>query len=89
MPQPFTHSVVFVGELTAHCMGPTKVAYCELVDHRDGRFTLHVKPQEAGRHVLQIKFGGEHVPGIVTDPGVKVHVLALGAWCRVKTSVPC
>lgn len=51
------------GELTAHCMGPTKVAYCELIDHRNGTFTLNVKPQEAGKHVLQIKFGGEHVPG--------------------------
>ena len=44
-------------------MGPHKVAYCELYDHRDGTFTLNVKPQEAGRHVLQIKYGGEHVPG--------------------------
>ncbi len=44
-------------------MGPHKVAYCELYDHRDGTFTLNVKPQEAGRHTLQIKYGGEHVPG--------------------------
>ena len=51
------------GELTAHCMGPHKGAYCELYDHRDGTFTLNVKPQEAGKHVLQVKYGGEHVPG--------------------------
>ncbi|XP_054721310.1 filamin-A-like [Uloborus diversus] len=51
------------GELTAHCMGPHKVAYCELYDHRDGTFTLYLKPQEGGRHVLTIKYGGEHVPG--------------------------
>ncbi|CAL1298214.1 unnamed protein product, partial [Larinioides sclopetarius] len=51
------------GELTAHCMGPHKVAYCELVDHRDGTFTLYLKPQEGGRHVLTVKYGGEHVPG--------------------------
>ncbi len=44
-------------------MGPHKVAYCELYDHHDGTFTLNVKPQEAGRHVLQIKYGGQHVPG--------------------------
>ncbi|GBN87324.1 Filamin-A [Araneus ventricosus] len=50
------------GELTAHCMGPHKVAYCELVDHRDGTFTLYLKPQEGGRHVLTVKYGGEHVP---------------------------
>ncbi|KAE8736626.1 hypothetical protein FOCC_FOCC017919 [Frankliniella occidentalis] len=51
------------GELTAHCAGPHKVAYCELYDHGDGTFTLNVKPQEAGRHALTVKYGGEHVPG--------------------------
>ncbi|XP_076311299.1 filamin-B-like isoform X3 [Tachypleus tridentatus] len=50
------------GELTAHCMGPTKVAYCEMYDHRDGTFTLYLKPQEGGRHVLTIKYGGDHIP---------------------------
>ena len=39
------------------------MAYCELFDHRDGTFTLSVKPQEAGNHILQIKYGGEHVRG--------------------------
>ncbi|GLH04456.1 Uncharacterized protein GBIM_10161 [Gryllus bimaculatus] len=51
------------GELTAHCVGPHKVAYCELYEHGDGTFTLNVKPQEAGRHALTIKYGGEHVTG--------------------------
>ncbi|KDR11639.1 Filamin-A [Zootermopsis nevadensis] len=51
------------GELTAHCVGPHKVAYCELYDHGDGTFTLNVKPQEAGRHALTIKYGGDHVSG--------------------------
>ncbi|XP_049948482.1 filamin-A [Schistocerca serialis cubense] len=51
------------GELTAHCVGPHKVAYCELYDHGDGTFTLNIKPQEAGRHALTIKYGGEHVAG--------------------------
>ncbi|KAE8749980.1 hypothetical protein FOCC_FOCC003451 [Frankliniella occidentalis] len=49
--------------MTAHCAGPHKVAYCELYDHGDGTFTLNVKPQEAGRHALTVKYGGEHVPG--------------------------
>jgi len=53
----------FAGELTAHCVGPHKVAYCELYDHGDATFTLNVKPQEAGRHALTIKYAGEHVPG--------------------------
>lgn len=51
------------GELTAHCTGPRKVAYCELYDHGDATFTLNVKPQESGRHLLTIKYGGQHVPG--------------------------
>ena len=51
------------GELTAHCMGPLKVAYCEFFDHKDGTFTLYVKPQEPGKHILQIKYNEEHVPG--------------------------
>lgn len=50
------------GELTAHCTGPRKVAYCELYDHGDATFTLNVKPQEPGRHLLTIKYGGQHVP---------------------------
>lgn len=51
------------GELTAHCTGPRKVAYCELYDHGDATFTLNVKPQEAGRHALTIKYAGQHVTG--------------------------
>ncbi|CRL07142.1 CLUMA_CG020137, isoform A [Clunio marinus] len=51
------------GELTAHCSGPRKVAYCELYDHGDATFTLNIKPQEPGRHALTIKYGGQHVPG--------------------------
>ncbi|KAJ8873546.1 hypothetical protein PR048_024364 [Dryococelus australis] len=50
------------GELTAHCVGPHKVAYCELYDHGDGTFTLNVKPQEAGRHALTVKYGGQYCP---------------------------
>lgn len=46
------------GELSAHCIGPHKVAYCELYDHGDGTFTLNVKPQESGRHTLTVKYAG-------------------------------
>lgn len=42
------------GELTAHCSGPSKVAYCELYDRRDGTYVLKIRPQETGRHVLQV-----------------------------------
>ncbi|CAF0927406.1 unnamed protein product, partial [Didymodactylos carnosus] len=51
------------GELTAYCQGSSKTAFCRLFDHRDGTFTLYVKPQEAGRHVLTIRYNDEHVPG--------------------------
>uniref|UniRef100_T1J4U2 Calponin-homology (CH) domain-containing protein n=1 Tax=Strigamia maritima TaxID=126957 RepID=T1J4U2_STRMM len=51
------------GELTTHCMGPHKVAFCELYDHQDGTFTLFLKPQEAGKHQLTIKYNEEHIPG--------------------------
>ena len=54
---------VFVGELTAYCMGPSKASYCELQDNHDGTFVLKIKPQEPGKHVLQVKYGGEHVNG--------------------------
>ncbi|XP_032572066.1 filamin-C isoform X1 [Drosophila sechellia] len=51
------------GELTAHCAGVRKVAYCELYDHGDATFTLNIKPQESGRHILTINYGGQNVPG--------------------------
>ncbi|XP_055347084.1 filamin-A-like [Paramacrobiotus metropolitanus] len=50
------------GELSVHCMGPHKEAFCELYDHRDGTYTLRIKPAEAGQHLLTIKYNGEHVP---------------------------
>jgi filamin len=53
--------ILFSGELSAHCVGPHKVAYCELYDHGDGTFTLNVKPQEAGRHTLTVKYGGNYI----------------------------
>ncbi|KAG7158756.1 Filamin-A-like 5 [Homarus americanus] len=51
------------GELTVTCTGPQKVALCDLEDHGDGTFTLNIRPQEPGRHALNVKYEGEHVPG--------------------------
>lgn len=51
------------GELTAYCQGVNKTAFCRLFDHRDGTFTLFIKPQESGRHNLTIKYNDEDVPG--------------------------
>lgn len=73
-------------ELTIKCEGPHgKKALSELNDHRDGRFTLYVRPQETGRHSLCIQYGGNHVPGSpfqlrvssAPDPG-KVRVYGPG-----------
>ena len=50
------------GELTAYCQGIHKTAFCRLTDHRDGKFTLFIKPEETGRHLLTIKYNGENVP---------------------------
>ena len=82
------------GELSLHCVGPTnKTAYCELNDHQDGTFSLNLKPQEAGKHTLSIRYGGVHVQGSpfvvrvagapdpsrvrVYGPGVEHGVLAM------------
>uniref|UniRef100_A0A7E4VHL6 Calponin-homology (CH) domain-containing protein n=1 Tax=Panagrellus redivivus TaxID=6233 RepID=A0A7E4VHL6_PANRE len=70
------------GFLSAQCVGPSKLAYCELYDHRDGTYLLSLKPTELGKHTLVIKYSNEHVPGSpfvfnVSNPPdaskVKVH----------------
>lgn len=58
-------------------MGPNKAAYCELEDSRDGTFELRMKPQETGRHVLQVKYGGEHVQGNML---IVISALYTPAW---------
>lgn len=50
------------GELTALCVGPQKVAFCELLDRGDGSFILYIKPQEPGKQLLTIKYGGQNIP---------------------------
>ncbi|CAG9538606.1 unnamed protein product [Cercopithifilaria johnstoni] len=51
------------GQLSAQCMGPTKHAYCDLYDLRDGTYTLSIRPSEIGKHTLVVKYSDEHVPG--------------------------
>ncbi|CAJ0583097.1 unnamed protein product, partial [Mesorhabditis spiculigera] len=51
------------GKLSAQCMGPAKLAYCELFDHRNGTYTLSIRPTEVGKHTLTVKYDGEHVHG--------------------------
>lgn len=52
-----------LGEPVVQCNGPTKADYCQLIDNYDGTFTLVVRPQEPGRHILEIKYGSEHIQG--------------------------
>jgi len=72
------------GELTAQCMGMRKTAYCELYDHADGTFTLNIRPQEAGKHSLSIKYSGEHAPGSPFN----LKVVGLPDASRVKVYGP-
>lgn len=72
------------GELTAHCMGPNKVAYCDLIDQFNGTFKLTIKTQEAGRHILQVKYSGEHIPGSPFE----IKVLGAPDASKVKVSGP-
>lgn len=79
------------GELTAHCTGPRKVAYCELYDHGDATFTLNIKPQEPGRHLLTIKYGGQHVPGSPYSLKVIYNSISIPEWLsnRIVSFIDC
>ena len=62
-----------IGMISAQCMGPTKVALCQIKLVDLGIYKLTLTPQEFGRHVLQIKYGKEHVPGIL----IFIHILSV------------
>jgi len=49
--------------LTANCNGSTKSAVCEFIDEKNGTYTLVIKPQEIGKHILQLKYNDVHVDG--------------------------
>lgn len=52
------------GQLSANCMGPVKPAYCELYDHRDGTYTLNIRPTEVSRVIvdlIKVKFRLESI----------------------------
>lgn len=51
------------GELTATCVGPSKSARCEFVDQKDGTYLLKILSNELGKHMLQVKYNDQHVPG--------------------------
>lgn len=51
------------GELIARCEGPTRPAYCDVEDRRDGTYEVIIRPQECGIHLLYILYDGRDVPG--------------------------
>lgn len=52
-----------VGQLRACCKGPTKAAGVKLVDQNDGTYSLAIKAQEAGCHILSVTYAGVPIPG--------------------------
>ena len=50
------------GELTANCIGPHKIADCELKDQNNGSYLLKIKPKEIGKHYLHLKYNNEYLP---------------------------
>ncbi len=50
-------------EIYAQCTGPTKKIKCEILDQKDGTFFLKIKPEELGKHLIDVKFNQESVPG--------------------------
>ncbi|XP_052782303.1 filamin-B-like isoform X2 [Mya arenaria] len=51
------------GEVAVDCQGLRHTARCDLIDHRNGKYTLRMFPTEACRHRLEVKYDTEHVPG--------------------------
>jgi filamin len=51
------------GAIEAKCKGPSRMAYCTLLDRYDGSYELVIRPQEVGMHILEIKYGNEPIPG--------------------------
>ena len=55
------------GELTAECKGPEKPAFCHFIDNNDTTYTLCIRPQQIGKHSLEIKYNDTHVNGSPFD----------------------
>ncbi|CAG5132066.1 unnamed protein product, partial [Candidula unifasciata] len=50
------------GEVTADCHSNRHSARCDIKEEGDGGYTLRVLPTESEKHVLHIKYDGQHVP---------------------------
>jgi len=51
------------GELVARCEGPSRQAFCDIDNRRDGTYEVSVRPQECGMHQLYITYDGQAVIG--------------------------
>ena len=70
------------GELKVYCEGATKAALCRLFDHQDGTYTVFIKPEECGKHMLTIKYNGENIPG--SPYTIKVNAVKSICECILK-----
>ncbi|XP_028307385.1 filamin-C [Gouania willdenowi] len=51
-------------EMTAHVTSPTgKTAEAEIITGEDSTYSVRFVPQEIGPHAVNVKYGGQHVPG--------------------------
>lgn len=71
------------GELSVFCVGPQTLASCTLTDHHNGRVTLLLSPNEAGKHLLHVKFSATHVPGSPFAVNVRSAVACDSSKLRV------
>ncbi|XP_041356367.1 filamin-A-like [Gigantopelta aegis] len=51
------------GELTATCVGHSQGARCEVKENNTGHYVIKIYPTEPEKHLLQIRFDDQHVPG--------------------------
>ncbi|XP_063967076.1 filamin-B-like isoform X1 [Lytechinus pictus] len=51
------------GDLTARCMGPSQMAEVHIGDNQDNTFSLLITPKEQGKHILEVKYGSDHIQG--------------------------
>lgn len=52
------------GQLTVSATDPIgEVAPCRLADNFDGTKTLKITPKRAGRHIVEIRYDGQHIMG--------------------------
>ncbi|KAL5004346.1 hypothetical protein ScPMuIL_017802 [Solemya velum] len=52
------------GDLKVKCTGPNEADVpVTMIDNYDGTFSLKMKPQEPGEHLLEIKYNDEHIHG--------------------------